>query len=46
MGIVKGGAKTESANGSIAPRWAKETGGDTTGPTLKKNGWVRAVVVG
>ncbi len=36
---------TPSADGSIALRWAKETGGGTSGPTLKKGSWVRATVV-
>jgi len=37
---------TPGADGSIALRWAKETGGGTSGPTLKKGSWVRASVVG
>jgi len=37
---------TPSADGSIAFRWAKETGGGTSGPTLKRNSWVRANMVG
>ena len=37
---------TPSSDGSIVLRWAKETGGGATGPTLKKNSWVRASVVG
>ncbi len=37
---------TPSADGSLALRWAKETGGDATGPTLKKGSWVRGAVVG
>jgi len=37
---------TPSADGSIALCWAKETGGGTSGPTLKKGSWVRAKVVG
>ncbi len=37
---------TPSADGNIALRCAKETWGGTSGPTLKKNSWVRASVVG
>ena len=36
---------TPSADGNIALRWAKETGGGATGPTLKKGSWVRGTVV-
>ncbi len=36
---------TPSADGNIALRWAKETGGGASGPALKKNSWVRAVAV-
>ncbi len=36
---------TPSADGSIALRWAKETGGGTSGPTIKKNSWVRVSIV-
>ncbi len=36
---------TPSADGSIALRWAKETGGGATGPTLKKNSWIRAALI-
>ena len=37
---------TPSADGSIALRWAKETGGGASGPTLKKGSWMRVAAVG
>jgi hypothetical protein len=50
--VAAGTASTDSnsdsamcqVRSSIALRWAKETGGGASGPTLKKGSWVRAEV--
>ncbi len=37
---------TAGADGNIALRWAKETGGGAPGPTLKKGSWMRGNMLG